>query len=196
MASAAARSHMPNRGRCACGCLCGDQHVHSSSVGSAGGMRSSPDSLPGQPDRRFCADSEPVDRGYQRAQIILFWASGPRHDRLIRQPCCPLYLLAVEREAMVVGNDITPLCLVHLGVLASPGADFAAEEAVIVFGAYRPTVLAQSAECPASCRAPRSISRPRRVVRVPPEMAVLTCFPATGRCRDNGLQDVGRRQGM
>src|SRR2546429_8966222 len=27
-------------------------------------------------------------------------------------------------------------------------------------------------------------------------MAVLTCFPAAGRCGDNGLQDVGRRRGV
>ena len=26
-------------------------------------------------------------------------------------------------------------------------------------------------------------------------MAVLTCFPATGRCRNNGLQDVGLEAG-
>ena len=34
------------------------------------------------------------------------------------------------------------------------------------------------------------------MVGVPPEMAVLTCFPLTERCRENGLQDVGRRRGV
>src|SRR5207247_308024 len=35
-----------------------------------------------------------------------------------------------------------------------------------------------------------------RVVGVPPVMAVLTCFPAVGRCADNERQDVVRRRGV
>ena len=37
-------------------------------------------------------------------------------------------------------------------------------------------------------------SRAPGVVGVPPEMAVLACFPAAERCGDTGLQDVGRRR--
>jgi hypothetical protein len=67
---------------------------------------------------------------------------------LIRQPCCPLYLLAVEREAVVVGNDVTPLCVLCIWVVLAvcAGGRFAgrvrrqeptlrAEAAAIVFGA-------------------------------------------------------------
>jgi hypothetical protein len=67
-----------------------------------------------------------------------------------------VYLLAVERAAMVVANDVTSLCVLCIWVVLAvcaggrvrwprspPGADSAAEEAVIVFGGL-------PADCPGS----------------------------------------------
>ena len=109
---------------------------------------------------------------------------------------------------MVVANDVTSLCVLCIWVVLAvcaggrvrwprspPGADSAAEEAVIVFGAYRPTVLAQSTGCPANCRALRSTAAMAGGGSTTGD-GVLTCFPGAGGTETMNCRMWGRRQGM